>query len=66
LYLDAIAPHDDSAKTLVLARLLLGVALPGERCELTPFTAIEAGHGAGILVNRTELRWSVGVRLYAR
>jgi hypothetical protein len=66
LYLDAIAPHDDSAKTLVLARLLLGVALPGPRFELTPFSALEAGHGAGILVNRTELRWSVGVRLYAR
>jgi hypothetical protein len=66
LYLDLIEPHDDSAKTLALARLLLGVALPGKSFELTPFTAFEAGHGEGILVNRTELRWSGGVRLYAR
>ena len=66
LYLDVIAPHDDSAKSLLLARLLLGVALPGRSFELTPFTAIEAGHGEGILVNRTELRFSGGVRLYAR
>jgi hypothetical protein len=66
LYVDVIQPHDDSAKTLLLARLLLGVALPGRSFELTPFTAVEAGHGAGLLVNRTELRWSGGVRLYAR
>ncbi len=66
LYLDLIEPHDDSAKTLALARLLLGVALPGRSFELTPFTAFEAGHGEGILVNRTELRSREGVRLYAR
>jgi len=66
LYLDLLVPHDDTAKTLALARLLVGVALPGRGLELTPFTAFEAGHGEGILVNRTELRWSGGVRLYAR
>jgi hypothetical protein len=66
LYWDVLAPHDDTAKTLALARLLVGVALPGRSLELTPFTAFEAGHGEGILVNRTELRWSGGVRLYAR
>jgi len=66
LYLDMIEPHDDTAKPLVLARLLLGAALPGRSFELTPFTALEAGHGEGILVNRSELRWSGGVRLYAR
>jgi len=66
LYLDLIRPHDDSAKPLALARLLLGVALPGTRFELTPFTALEAGHGAGIAINRTELRIGGGVRFYAR
>jgi hypothetical protein len=66
VYLDLIEPHDDSAKPLALARLLLGVALRGQSLELTPFTAFEAGHGEGILVNRTELRWSGGVRLDAR
>ena len=64
-YFDAIAPHDDSAKPLVLARFLFGVALPGTSFELTPYNAVEAGHGQGILVNRTELRWSFGVRLSA-
>lgn len=66
LYFDVIAPHDDSAKPLVLARLLVGAAVPGSVFELTPFTAVEVGHGEGIVVNRTELRWSGGVRLYAR
>jgi len=66
LYFDLIAPHDDQAKVLALARLLVGAALPGQSWELTPFTALEAGRGEGIMVNRSELRWSGGVRLYAR
>lgn len=66
LYVELIEAHDDSAKSLFLARLLVGCALPGRSLELTPFTAFEAGHGPGILVNRTELRWSGGIRLYAR
>jgi hypothetical protein len=66
LYFDLIAPHDDQAKVLALARLLVGAALPAHSWELTPFTALEAGRGEGIAVNRTELRWSGGVRLYAR
>ncbi len=66
LYVEVIEPHDDNAKPLFLARLLVGGALPGRSFELTPFTAFEAGHGPGILVNRTELRWSGGIRLYAR
>ena len=66
LYVELIEPHDDSAKPLFLARLLVGSALPGRAWELTPFTAFEAGHGPGLQVNRTELRWSGGVRLYAR
>jgi hypothetical protein len=66
LYFDVIAPHDDQAKVLALARLLVGAALPGQSWELTPFTAVEAGRGEGVAVNRTELRWSAGVRLYAR
>ena len=65
-YVELIEPHDDSAKPLFLARLLLGSALPGQSFELTPFTAFEAGHGPGILVNRSEIRWSGGLRLYAR
>jgi len=66
LYFDLIFPHDDSAKTLALARLMVGAAIPGQSYELTPFTAIEVGHAEGVAINRTELRWSFGVRLYAR
>jgi hypothetical protein len=66
LYADVIEPHDDSAKTLWLTRALLGLALPGADFELEPYADVEAGHGQGLLVNRTELRMGGGVRLYAR
>jgi hypothetical protein len=66
LYADSILPHDDSAKVLWLGRALLGVALPGRAFELTPFLGVEAGHGQGVLVNRTELRLGSGLRLNAR
>jgi hypothetical protein len=66
LYGEVIEPHDDSAKTLWLGRLLLGVALPSDAWEAAPFIDVEAGHGSGIAVNRTELRLGTGVRVYAR
>lgn len=66
LYADVIEPHDDSAKTLWLVRGLAGVAIPGGDFELEPFVDMEAGHGQGLLVNRTELRLGIGARLYAR
>jgi hypothetical protein len=66
LYADVIEPHDDSAKTLWLVRGLLGVAIPGGDFELDPYVDMEAGHGQGLLVNRTELRLGAGARLYAR
>lgn len=66
LYADVIKPHDDNAKTLWLVRGLFGLAVPGEHFELEPFVDAEAGHGQGLLVNRSQLRLGVGVRLYAR
>ncbi len=66
VYADVIEPHDDSAKTLWLVRGLLGVAIPGGDFELEPYVDMEAGHGQGLLVNRTELRLGAGARLYAR
>jgi len=66
LYLDAIEPHDDQAKKLWLARMMVGVALPGDTLEILPFMIVDAGHGEGVLVNRTELRLAGGVRIYAR
>jgi hypothetical protein len=63
---DVIVPHDDSAKTLWLVRTLLGVALPGQRFELEPYLDAEAGHGQGLLVNRSQVRLGVGARVRAR
>jgi hypothetical protein len=65
LYLEAIQPHDDYAKSLWLSRLLLGLSLPGAQLELQPYFDAEAGRGSGLLVNRTELRFGGGIRLYA-
>lgn len=66
LFADLIEPHDDSAKLLWLTRALIGVALPGAHFELEPYADVEAGHGQGLLVNRSELRLGVGARIYAR
>jgi len=66
LYAEWMEPHDDSAQTLWLARALLGLALPGAAFELEPYLDSEVGHGQGLLVNRTELRLGLGLRLYAR
>ncbi|HET9931663.1 MAG TPA: hypothetical protein VFQ35_13275 [Polyangiaceae bacterium] len=66
VYLDSIAPHDDSAHPLWLGRLLLAVALPREALEFQPFFDAEAGHGSGLLVNRNQLRFGAGVRLHAK
>jgi hypothetical protein len=65
LYADNIIPHDDSAKMLWLGRILFGLAHPGRYLELTPFVDLEAGHGQGLLVNRTELRFGGGIRVNA-
>jgi hypothetical protein len=64
LYADGIAPHDDSAKKLWLGRALVGLALPGRAFELLPFLDTEAGHGQGLMVNRSELRLGAGVRIH--
>jgi len=66
LYAEAIGPHDDTAKHLGLVRGELGAALSSRALVFTPFLDIEAGHGPSLLVNRTELRGAVGVKLYAR
>jgi hypothetical protein len=42
--------------------LLAGAALAGKLGELLPYTAVDAGNGKGLLINRREVRWSIGVR----
>lgn len=66
LYADLIDPHDDVAKTLWLARVQTGGAVPFRNLEWQCFGSAEAGHGTGLLVNRTELRLGLGMKLYAR
>jgi hypothetical protein len=64
LYLEAIDPHDDQAKPRILARVLSGIDLLSDTHVMLYLDA-QAGHGAGLAVNRTELRFGLGVRLYA-
>ena len=77
IHAELIGPHDDTAKHLWLARMELGWTFAGAPAQpstnnsknpwaLAPFAALEAGHGPSLLVNRTELRLAVGVKLYAR
>jgi hypothetical protein len=62
LFLEGLLPHDDSADASWFLRALLGAALPGIHGELLPFLSLDVGSGKGLLVNRHELRFSVGVR----
>ncbi len=58
-YLD---PHDDSADAGYFFRALLGLGLRGEGGLVAPFVSLDAGNGQGLLINRRELRLSVGIR----
>jgi hypothetical protein len=42
--------------------LLAGLAAPGAAGELLPYTALDIGNGKGLLINRREAVWSIGVR----
>lgn len=64
-YAETIGPHDDTAKQVWLARLELGPAFAAGAFAILPFIDFDAGHGPSLLVNRTELRTTVGVKLYA-
>ncbi|TNF23984.1 MAG: hypothetical protein EP329_26160 [Deltaproteobacteria bacterium] len=62
VFFEGLFPHDDSASDGLFFRGILGVALPGRYGELLPFLSLDAGNGKGLLVNRHELRLSLGVR----
>lgn len=66
LHFDALVPHDESASARWLAGALAGVEAVGASATAMPFLEAEAGHGQGLLLNRTELRLGAGVRLHAR
>lgn len=64
-FAETIGAHDDTGKQLWLARLELGPTFASRAFVLSPFVDLDAGHGPSLLVNRTELRATVGVKLYA-
>jgi len=62
LFAQWLVGHDASARDARFARLLAGLALRGRASELTPFVSLDVGNGMGVLVNREQVRLSVGVR----
>lgn len=48
-----------------LVTALLGIAFPGRAGEVTPFASIEQGNAKGLLIDRRELRLSLGIRYAA-
>lgn len=64
-YAETIGAHDDTGKQLWLARLELGPAFAARTFVFSTFVDLDAGHGPSLLVNRTELRATVGVKLHA-
>jgi hypothetical protein len=55
-------PNDGFTRRGVFGRAMLGVSFPGAHGELLPFLSADIGNGLGMLVNRHELRFSLGVR----
>ena len=64
LALDAehLFAHDPFVADGAFVRVLAGAGLLGRTAELMPFVSFDAGNGKGMLVDRRELRLSVGVR----
>jgi hypothetical protein len=62
VFAEGLFPHDRSADASYFARALVGVGLPGELGEAIPFLSVELGSGKGLLINRHELRLSLGAR----
>lgn len=63
IFAEGLFPHDRSADGSGFFRLLAGVGLPLAGREAIPFVSLDAGAGKGLLVNRHEVRLSLGVRL---
>ncbi len=66
LHGELFVPLDSFVTTRGYLRSWLGVALPGPRGELVPFAVLDVGAGAGLLINRDELRLGLGVRYVPR
>ncbi|MFO0751685.1 MAG: hypothetical protein U1F43_39360 [Myxococcota bacterium] len=62
VFVEGLFARDDNADSSYFARLMVGSAFPGRAGELLPFVSLDVGAGKGLLVNRHELRLSIGVR----
>ncbi len=57
-----VNPNLNGAKDGWFVAALAGLAVRGAAGELMPFVSTDAGNGKGLLINRRELRVSIGVR----
>jgi hypothetical protein len=57
-----VDPNLNAAKDGWFVAALAGLALHGSAGEVMPFVSADAGNGKGLLINRRELRVSIGVR----
>jgi hypothetical protein len=62
LHGDTLVPLEGVAHARFASRYMLGVLHPIDRGALLPFLSLDIGAGAGMLVNRNEVRLGVGVR----
>ncbi len=61
-HVDVLVPLDASGRGQAVTRFVLGALHPLERGGLLPFASLDVGAGPGLLVNRDELRFGLGVR----
>ncbi len=61
-FADLLFPHDAFAAEGWFVRVMAGAVLPGRVGQVEPFASFDAGNGQGLLVNRREVRVSLGVR----
>lgn len=59
---DLQVPADEFARLGWYVRALVAAAHPSQHGETMPFVSFDAGNGKGYLINRREVRLSVGVR----
>ena len=55
-------PNLNGAKDGWFVAALAGLAVHGALGEVMPFVSVDAGNDKGLLINRRELRVSIGVR----
>jgi hypothetical protein len=62
LYAEHLFARDAFVADGALFRAMGGLVLPGRAGEVEPFASFDAGNGKGLLDDRREARFSIGVR----